>query len=168
MSEYQSDISEVENLYEKLLKEAKDGGYNLNPDESFTKALVDGLIVNEKRYGYQACPCRLAEGNRQKDLDIICPCDYRDADLNDHNACYCGLYVSDSVLSGETKLKSLPDRREKEKQDNTRPDNEFNGKLSYPVYRCKVCGYLCAREEPPLKCPICKVSKDRFELFIPA
>ncbi|MCX6687268.1 MAG: ferredoxin:glutaredoxin reductase, partial [Methanoregula sp.] len=36
----------------------------------------------------------------------------------------------------------------------------------YPVWRCRVCGYLCAREQPPDICPICKVTKDRFERFI--
>jgi rubrerythrin len=33
------------------------------------------------------------------------------------------------------------------------------------VWRCRVCGYLCARTEPPEVCPICKVGKERFELF---
>jgi ABC-type ATPase with predicted acetyltransferase domain len=26
--------------------------------------------------------------------------------------------------------------------------------LPYPVWRCKVCGYLCARDGPPEVCPI--------------
>ncbi len=34
-----------------------------------------------------------------------------------------------------------------------------------PVWRCKVCGYLCARERPPNVCPICKADQDRFEEF---
>jgi rubrerythrin len=34
-----------------------------------------------------------------------------------------------------------------------------------PVWRCKVCGYLCARERPPGKCPICGADRDRFEEF---
>lgn len=33
------------------------------------------------------------------------------------------------------------------------------------VWRCRVCGYLCARPAPPEVCPICKVSRDRFEPF---
>jgi rubrerythrin len=33
------------------------------------------------------------------------------------------------------------------------------------VWRCVVCGYLCARKEPPAVCPICKAKKDRFEEF---
>jgi len=38
--------------------------------------------------------------------------------------------------------------------------------LSKPVWRCKVCGYLCGRDEPPDICPICKAKKERFELFM--
>ena len=79
---------EVDRLYEKLKKEAEAGGYHLNPDVEMTKALVKGLLTNEKRYGYQACPCRLAAGRKEEDLDIICPCDYRDADVVEFDACY--------------------------------------------------------------------------------
>jgi rubrerythrin len=48
---------------------------------------------------------------------------------------------------------------------NQNPQEPVN-KLTLPVWRCKVCGYLCAREQPPEVCPICKVKKDRFERFI--
>lgn len=79
---------EINRLYEQLKREAESGGYHLNPDVEFTKELVRGLLTNEKRYGYRACPCRLASGNKNDDLDIICPCDYRDPDLTDFNTCY--------------------------------------------------------------------------------
>ena len=79
---------EVDRLHEKLKKEAEAGGYHLNPGVEMTKALVKGLLTNEKRYGYQACPCRLAAGTKDEDLDIICPCDYRDADVVDFDTCY--------------------------------------------------------------------------------
>jgi len=79
---------EVDRLYDKLKKEAEAGGYHLNPDAEMTRALVKGLLTNEKRYGYQACPCRLASGRKEEDLDIVCPCDYRDADVVDFTACY--------------------------------------------------------------------------------
>ena len=79
---------EVERLYQRLKREAEAGGYHLNPDVEFTKDLVKGLLVNEKRYGYQACPCRLSAGRKEEDLDIICPCDYRDADVSEYDACY--------------------------------------------------------------------------------
>lgn len=189
---------EVENLYKKLKNDAESYGYNLNPDLDFTKGLIKGLIINEKRYGYQSCPCRLSTGNIEKDRDIICPCDYRDADINDYGACYCGLYVDEDIKNGKKKLKSIPERR------NLNIDNkiDFNSKINQLkesfdkpsngipilqhenlplffsifmkavndrkiyIWRCKVCGYLCARENPPQVCPICKVSKDRFERIL--
>ena len=88
------DKDEVDKLYKRLDEEAESSGYHLNPDIEFTKELVKGLLINEKRYGYWACPCRLASGNKDEDLDIICPCDYRDADLDEFGNCYCALYVS--------------------------------------------------------------------------
>jgi ferredoxin-thioredoxin reductase catalytic chain len=30
----------------------------------------------------------LAEGVKSEDLDIICPCDYRDADVSQYSTCY--------------------------------------------------------------------------------
>ncbi len=155
-------------LYEKLDKEARSGGYNLNPDVEFTKGLVESLLINEKRYGYMNCPCRLSTGDKQKDLDIICPCDYRDADVLEHDACYCALYVSNRVVSGEIKAHSIPERRpsaEEREKLQKKAVAAFTS-LSLPVWRCKVCGYLCARENPPEICPICKAKKDRFERFI--
>lgn len=80
--------NEIDGLYQQLKKDAAGYGYFLNPDMDFTLDLVKGILVNEKRYGYGACPCRLATGNKSQDLDIICPCDYRDPDLTEHGSCY--------------------------------------------------------------------------------
>jgi ferredoxin-thioredoxin reductase catalytic subunit len=126
-------------------------------------------LVNERRYGYRACPCRLAAGVKEADLDIICPCDYRDADINDYDACYCGLYVSEAAAAGEIEVTSIPERRPPEEERETqRAASEvvLPTGLSQPVWRCRVCGYLCARGEPPGVCPVCKAKKDRFERFI--
>jgi len=168
-----NDISreEIDRLYDKLKKDAEAGGYHLNPDVEFCKSLIEGILTNEKRYGYWNCPCRLASGNQAADLDIICPCDYRDPDLLDYGACYCALYVSGPVLRGEQPVHSIPERRpppeerKKLKQKKAAAAVDATG-LAYPVWRCKVCGYLCARDEPPEICPICKVKKDRFERFL--
>jgi ferredoxin-thioredoxin reductase catalytic subunit len=158
---------DVEKLYNKLYKEAEDAGYHLNPDATFAKDLVRSLLVNEKRYGYQACPCRLATGKKSEDLDIICPCDYRDSDLNEYGACFCGLYVSKDIVDGKKELQSIPERRPPKEERVKMKDAEITPlKLTKPVWRCKVCGYLCGRDEPPEICPICKVKKDRFERFM--
>ena len=169
--------TELEETYEKIKKDAEENGYFLNNDLFFSKELVRGLLINQKRYGYQSCPCRLASGDKTKDLDIICPCDYRDADLNDYGTCYCALYVSDDVLKGIKKLKAIPERRnlkttpgndiKKNEKSIPKGNEEFRPvNLSYPVWRCKVCGYLCARDNPPEICPVCKAKKERFEKFL--
>jgi ferredoxin-thioredoxin reductase catalytic subunit len=160
---------EVNKLYKRLDREAETAGYHLNSDVEHTRELVRGLLVNERRYGYWACPCRLAEGVKREDIDIICPCDYRDPDLNDYGTCYCALYVSQSVLNGKKELESIPERRplpEERKKAKSKPLAGGISSLPLPVWRCKVCGYLCARDEPPEVCPICKAKKERFEKFI--
>ena len=161
--------NEVDLYYQKVKDEAESSGYNLNADVVFTKELLKSILINKKRYGYGACPCRLASGDKEEDLDMICPCDYRDPDLVDYGACYCGLYVSGEILRGEKKLQAIPERRPSpDERKKTKEDIGFkiSTKLSKPVWRCKVCGYLCARDKPPEICPICKVSSDRFEKFI--
>lgn len=167
MSEIEIPEEEVQKLHERLNREAESSGYHLNPDAEFTRELVRGLLVNEKRYGYWACPCRLASGVKEEDLDIICPCDYRDADLNEYGQCYCALYVSSEVLRGEKSVRSIPERRgASEERAKPKLPSQAIFALPLPVWRCRVCGYLCARENPPEVCPICKAKKDRFEIFL--
>jgi ferredoxin-thioredoxin reductase catalytic chain len=159
---------EVVQLVRKLDAEAESGGYHLHPDAVFVQGLARGLIANELRYGYPSCPCRLASGVRAGDLDIICPCDYRDPDLDAYGGCYCALYVSREVRAGEKTMGSIPERRPPRSERQKSRSGVESGPFSspaFPVWRCRVCGYLCARDEPPLQCPICKVSKDRFERF---
>lgn len=160
---------EIDVLYNKIKKDAEANGYYLNPDSEFTKDLIKGLLINEKRYGYQSCPCRIAAGNKDNDLDIICPCDYRDQDLTEYGACYCALYVSQDVFKGKKKVSSIPERRtlaDSESKSTAVINSNLISSLSLPIWRCKVCGYLCARVFPPEICPICKVKKERFERFI--
>lgn len=168
ITQSQPTMAEVDALYLKVKSDAEKGGYSLNPDAEFAKALVEGLIVNERRYGYPSCPCRLSSGVKEEDLDMVCPCDYRDPDLSEFDACYCGLYVSQKIVKGEKPLKPIPERRPADpamrKKKSFKPGQV--SELAYPVWRCSVCGYLCAREEPPAVCPVCKVPKERFERFM--
>jgi ferredoxin-thioredoxin reductase catalytic chain len=153
-------------LLEKLDGEAERSGYHLNPDRDFTLGLVEGLIVNESRYGYPSCPCRLASGVEEEDLDIVCPCDYRDPDLTEWGACYCALYVSEDVLGGGRKLSPVPERRPPADERRARSGGKGGeAGFAFPVWRCRVCGYLCARDEPPDVCPICHAKRERFERF---
>jgi ferredoxin-thioredoxin reductase catalytic subunit len=167
-------------LYQRLKREAEAAGYHLNPDVEFTMGLVTSLLLNEERYGYWACPCRLASGDKAQDLDIICPCDYRDADLNEWGACYCALYVSSDIAAGKRQAHSIPERRPTDPSQRPQAREAAkaqavgeieaaaigNRKSELPVWRCRVCGYLCAREQPPEVCPICKAKRERFERFL--
>ena len=156
-------------LLERLDREAERSGYHLNPDRKFTLGLMEGLLANEARYGYQACPCRLASGVREEDLDIVCPCDYRDPDLSNFGTCYCALYVSRDVQMGRKRLGRIRDRRLPDRTPapaSTPAGAAPQASLAYPVWRCRVCGYLCARGEPPESCPICHATKERFERFL--
>ena len=162
---------EVERTFERLHREAEASGYHLNPDSAFAKELIQGILVNQERYGYWSCPCRLASGEQEQDMDIICPCDYRDADLDEYGACYCSLYVSTALHDGEKAVHAIPERRplpaEREAVDTAAGAVGAElSRLSHPVWRCRVCGYLCARDEPPGVCPICKAKKERFERFL--
>ena len=105
--ESEIDEKRVDALLEKLHREARDAGYNLNPDTDFVKDLLRGLLQNEERFGYMSCPCRLASSVREEELDIVCPCDYRDPDLDDYGACYCALYVSEEIVKGEKRSSLL-------------------------------------------------------------
>lgn len=167
---------DVERRYLGIKEQAEQAGYHLNPDEDFAKDLVHGILQNEERYGFGACPCRLCIGPREENLDIICPCDYRDPDITEYGVCYCALYVSGDVAAGTVPVPSIQDRRSSpETRDTTENEGDAGALVSvlagerslpYPILRCRVCGYLCARTSPPETCPICGASSDRFEKYI--
>jgi len=170
--------------------DAKSRGYFLNPDESFLKDLLEGLVENERRYGYPSCPCRIATGNFGLDRDIICPCDYRDADVEEYGACYCALYVRGDVFEGKAPLRPVPERRPAKKQaaalsyaagapaaesgdenkaeikkvekEKEKEKEKEVGEPGMKLWYCKQCGYVAFRDEPPYICPICKAKKEMF------
>ncbi len=101
----------VEELHDSLRKYAQKTGYTLNPHWNILREILAGLLKNEERYGYRSCPCRMASGILTEDKDIICPCDYRDPDLEEYGQCLCALYVTEDYKPYST----IPDRRPLEK-----------------------------------------------------
>jgi len=108
-------MTEAEQLYERLKKVQEPKGYYFNSDRERTLDLIEALITNKNRYGYMACPCRLASGDRENDRDIICPCAYRARDVEEYGSCYCNLYVSREWLEGKIPRAYVPERRSPEK-----------------------------------------------------
>jgi ferredoxin-thioredoxin reductase catalytic chain len=102
---------DIEKLYEilKPLQEAK--GYYFSKDKDRVFELLEGLLTNKQRYGYMACPCRLAMNDRNIDKDIICPCVYREPDVREYGSCYCSLYVSQDWNDGKIPHEYIPERR---------------------------------------------------------
>jgi len=90
---------------------AKHQRWELNRDEKLLQILREGLTTNWNRYGYFSCPCRLADGIREKDKDIICPCEYAKPDIDEFGYCYCGLYLSKEFFASGKPTSSIPERR---------------------------------------------------------
>jgi len=167
-------------IVEHIKRNAKENGYYTCPDTQLFNDLIDGLTTNTTRYGYGSCPCRVASGMKNQDSDIICPCEYRDADVDEFGMCYCGLFVSEKIKDDPSQMRSIPERRPQEVIDaalaavETKPTTvessehatQNQNTSSLKVWRCTVCGYLCARELPPPICPICKARAERFKRFV--
>lgn len=105
----------AEQLYEQLKKVQEPKGYFFSNDKKQVLELLEGLILNKNRYGYMACPCRLASGDRENDKDIVCPCVYRAPDVAEFGSCYCNLYVSKDWNEGKIEKQYVPERRPPEK-----------------------------------------------------
>jgi ferredoxin-thioredoxin reductase catalytic subunit len=106
---------EIQKLYEALKKAQEPKGYYFNKDRDRVFELLEALVLNKERYGYMACPCRLAAGARQTDQDIICPCVYRAPDVEQFGSCYCNLYVSQAWNEEKIPHDYVPERRPPEK-----------------------------------------------------
>jgi len=168
----------LEKVRQRAESDAKSHGYDLNSDHEFLKNLLEGLKQNEDRYGYPSCPCRLASGKFEFDRDIICPCDYRDPDVEEYGFCYCALYVRKDVFEGKTPIIPISERRPLEKQvraytvsaetlaekphEATIVVTEKPSGIGMKMWYCKQCGYVCFREETPYVCPICKAKREMF------
>jgi ferredoxin-thioredoxin reductase catalytic chain len=174
-------MAERQTILHSMQKNATENGYFLCPDAQLLNDLIDGLATNTNRHGYGSCPCRVSCGSKKYDVDIICPCEYRDADIDEFGMCYCGLFVSKQIKENPSQMGPIPERRPREVQDaafsaiETQQHTSVKSKKipvqsttsvsAIPVWRCSVCGYLCAREIPPPICPICKAKSERFEQF---
>ena len=71
--------------------------FMLNMDEDLVNMVIDGVLGNEEQYGLKLCPCRLRDGTRNRDLDLICPCNFKTQDVwSNEGRCWCGLFVKRS------------------------------------------------------------------------
>ncbi|MFC1957601.1 ferredoxin-thioredoxin reductase catalytic domain-containing protein [Chloroflexota bacterium] len=68
--------------------------FMLNPDQELVSMVIDSLFANEKDCGLKLCPCRLRDDSRKRDLELICPCNFKSQDIwKTEGRCWCGLFV---------------------------------------------------------------------------
>jgi len=56
---------------------SENNDFMLNPDSLHVDMVIAGVLENEKKYELKFCPCRLTGGIREKDLELLCPCNFR-------------------------------------------------------------------------------------------
>lgn len=164
-------MTAIDKARQRAELDARAHGYRLNPDPEFLRVLLEGLAHNEERYGYPSCPCRMSSGVFDVDRDIICPCDYRDPDVEEYGACYCCLYVDEETFRRGENV-PIPERRPQKKQKRSLQVSVEEGAKEEAVLDssgagrrllyCKQCGYVVFREEPPYVCPICRAKREMF------
>jgi ferredoxin-thioredoxin reductase catalytic chain len=53
-----------------------------------------GVIDNLSSKGQRYCPCRITTGDRTKDLNLICPCNFtRQQTYKEQGDCWCSLFI---------------------------------------------------------------------------
>jgi ferredoxin-thioredoxin reductase catalytic subunit len=66
----------------------------VNPDGGFVDKLADGLLINEKNHGFRLCPCRPSDGTKERDIQLLCPCNFKThGTWEKEGRCWCGLFI---------------------------------------------------------------------------
>jgi len=85
---------EPEELRQAWENFTENNDFKLNPDKEHVDMIIDGVLGNEKKYKLKLCPCRLRDGTRERDLELICPCNFEMQDTwKQKGMCWCGLFV---------------------------------------------------------------------------
>ena len=89
----ENDQEKINQIKKRSADYAKETGIQLNPDEKTVDRIVNGLILNEQKYGKQYCPCRRVSGVAEEDEKKICPCYWHKDEIKKDGKCFCGLFV---------------------------------------------------------------------------
>ncbi len=71
------------------------GEFQINPDQERVALLLEGMFNNENNHGLKYCPCRMIEKDFEKDLTLVCPCNFLTHDSykdKENGECWCGLF----------------------------------------------------------------------------
>ena len=66
----------------------------VNPDKEFLDDVYEGVLAEERRTGLRYCPCRIGSGDFEKDIELLCPCNFHIQETwKKEGRCWCGLFV---------------------------------------------------------------------------
>lgn len=72
----------------------RNGKIKVWDDRESVKQLSLGVLENRKRKGFKFCPCRMTTGDMERDLKLICPCNFlAQQTWREYGECWCGLFV---------------------------------------------------------------------------
>ncbi|MGB2907866.1 MAG: ferredoxin-thioredoxin reductase catalytic domain-containing protein [Candidatus Aminicenantaceae bacterium] len=70
--------------------------FQVNSDQERVNLLLEGMFNNLDNHGLKYCPCRMIEKDFEKDLTLVCPCNFLTHDTykdKEHGECWCGLFI---------------------------------------------------------------------------
>jgi len=68
--------------------------FMLNPDSEHVATVLEGVLTSQQACGLRLCPCRLRDNSRERDLELLCPCNFRRHDSwREEGRCWCGLFL---------------------------------------------------------------------------
>ena len=70
-----------------LNKIANDHGWQLNPNVTITRSIMNFMNKNIAIFGKSYCPCR-----KEHVAENICPCVHADQEIKSDGKCHCSLY----------------------------------------------------------------------------
>lgn len=73
---------------------AASNDFILNPDREHVATVLEGVLASQQDCGLRLCPCRLRDGSRGRDLELLCPCNFKRHDSwREEGRCWCGLFL---------------------------------------------------------------------------
>lgn len=88
-------VFDKEKFRQAIEELAKKNEFQVNPDEEKVLLLIQGVFENEKNHRLKYCPCRLATRDIEKDLKLVCPCNFLIHETyqgKEDGECWCGLF----------------------------------------------------------------------------
>jgi ferredoxin-thioredoxin reductase catalytic chain len=88
-------IDKIIAIWEEFAGRQKDPGkFKLNSDAEKVRLLAEGVLNNEDNRGFGYCPCRMTIGDKNADVNLICPCNFKlQKTWKEKGECWCSLFV---------------------------------------------------------------------------